>query len=120
MCLLPIVCISETGVLQKAGCRAEVRLASVLESSVLTSPGLEEPGWADFGQGQPVVSGRIHVMSLGCLETARRSLLLEYMALGAVSLEGMHSVCLSQPLHLILGLETFHQRALSAWQHLEL
>lgn len=59
-------------------------------------------------------------MSLGCLETARRSLLLEYMALGAVSLEGMRSVCLSQPLHLILGLETFHQRALSAWQHVEL
>lgn len=48
---------------QKADCRAEVRLASVLELSALKSPSLEEPGWAHFRQGHPVVGGRLHVMT---------------------------------------------------------
>lgn len=121
MCLLPIVCFSEIGVFQKADCRVEVTLASVLELSALTSPSLEEPWWAHFRQGQPVVDGQSHVMSLACLGTVRCFLLLECMALGTVSLEEICWVCLPYPpLHLLLSLATCHQRVSSAWQHVDL
>lgn len=97
MCLLSIVCFSEIGVLQKADCRVEVTLASVLESSALTSPSLEEPWWTHVRRGQPVVNGQIRGMSLAYLGTVRRFLLLECMALGTVSLEGIYWACLSHP-----------------------
>lgn len=61
MCLLSIVCFSEIGVLQKADCRIEVTLASVLELSVLTSPSLEEPWWAHLRQGQSGISYLLNV-----------------------------------------------------------
>lgn len=121
MCLLSIVFFSEIGVFQKADCRVEVTLASVLELPALTRPSLEEPWWAHFRQGQPVVGGQSHVMSLGCLGTVRHFLPLECMVLGTVSLEEICWVCLSYPpLHLILNLVTFHQRVSSAWQHVDL
>lgn len=97
MCLLSVVSFSEIGVLQKADCRVEVTLASVLESSALTSPSLEEPWWTHVRRGQPVVNGQIRGMSLAYLGTVRRFLLLECMVLGAVSLEGIYWVCLSHP-----------------------